>query len=741
MVKAVQNMTSGAEYRSIFHLCPNDEALNGLREVKSFLRPPGDTDPAPHEAEDKSPEDDRHRESSLVREVSDKMLCTACKSSFVTREEQTEHYKLDWHRFNLRLKISGMPPVTAEEFERKTGAGDMSSISGSESDSEEEDDDSDSESRGTSSNVPGTANDSSAGRGSLAGRHCNKVVFQNSAEQYLSVYRCILRGQADVEQDAGSSLRAISQQTVWVILMTGGGHFAGAVFQGKEVLQHKTFHRYTVRAKRGTAQGLRDAQNRGHAPKSAGAALRRYNEGALVKDIQDLLVSWAEHLKEASAIFVRAPSYNKSIFFGGRAAPFEKKDRRIHAIPFPTRRATFREARRVHEVLSTVHVYGKDTDMSAVFAPSKKAWKKSARPTTQTDADQDKDKNPESSGEEEVGDIQLEMEELTIGTLNLREFEIYPPRHRRRRRRKKEQEEEESKLQTEELSQTEADDQEEVLEATPEEDAPRETQSKPKTRKKAPSKKQPEVSLETVDASHEYGLRDKAFTACKVGDVDALRGLLQPPGEAPQSGERSESAPSDVPSPPPLLNEPIDSSGFTLLHVASAAAQKAAVRLLLDGGADPACRDNKGQTPYVVCPDKETRNVFRKYMAENPDKYDYIKAQVPAPLTAELESKKTEKKKAQKALKRQREKEQKEEKRKRELEEEEKKKFASLTDREKRALAAERRLAEQVANVKRCWMCGESLLGKIPFQYLEYSFCTPRCVQAHRKARAPPGRT
>lgn len=51
----------------------------------------------------------------------------------------------------------------------------------------------------------------------------------------------------------------------------------------KEVLQHKTFHRYTVRAKRGTAQGLRDSQNRSHAPKSAGAALRRHNEAALVK--------------------------------------------------------------------------------------------------------------------------------------------------------------------------------------------------------------------------------------------------------------------------------------------------------------------------------------------------------------------------------------------------------------------------------------------------------------------------
>lgn len=51
----------------------------------------------------------------------------------------------------------------------------------------------------------------------------------------------------------------------------------------KEVLQHKTFHRYTVRAKRGTAQGVRDSQNRSHTPKSAGAALRRHNEAALVK--------------------------------------------------------------------------------------------------------------------------------------------------------------------------------------------------------------------------------------------------------------------------------------------------------------------------------------------------------------------------------------------------------------------------------------------------------------------------
>lgn len=47
------------------------------------------------------------------------------------------------------------------------------------------------------------------------------------------------------------------------------------------MLEHKTFHRYTVRARRGTSQGTRDAH--GCMPKSAGASLRRYNEAALLK--------------------------------------------------------------------------------------------------------------------------------------------------------------------------------------------------------------------------------------------------------------------------------------------------------------------------------------------------------------------------------------------------------------------------------------------------------------------------
>ena len=101
------------------------------------------------------------------------------------------------------------------------------------------------------------------------------------------------------------------------------------------------------------------------------------------------------------------------------------------------------------------------------------------------------------------------------------------------------------------------------------------------------------VIIETVDESWDYGLRDALFTACKVGDVVSLSRLLEPLVIMAESRERSESNPSDTPSPLTLLNKPIDSSGFTLLHVASAAAQKAAVGLLLDKGGDPACRYEK----------------------------------------------------------------------------------------------------------------------------------------------------
>lgn len=36
---------------------------------------------------------------------------------------QTEHYRLDWHRFNLKQRLQGRRALTVEEFEEKSRAG------------------------------------------------------------------------------------------------------------------------------------------------------------------------------------------------------------------------------------------------------------------------------------------------------------------------------------------------------------------------------------------------------------------------------------------------------------------------------------------------------------------------------------------------------------------------------------------------------------------------------------------
>ena len=101
---------------------------------------------------------------------------------------------------------------------------------------------------------------------------------------------------------------------------------------------------------------------------------------------------------------------------------------------------------------------------------------------------------------------------------------------------------------------------------------------------------------DSVAESWEYGLRDGLFTACKTGDVDGLLRLLHPPGqpgvEVGVEGGTSEveRGTSELPSALALVNKPLDASGFTLLHVSSAAGQRAVVQVLMDAGADPACR-------------------------------------------------------------------------------------------------------------------------------------------------------
>jgi len=77
---------------------------------------------------------------------------------------------------------------------------------------------------------------------------------------------------------------------------------------------------------------------------------------------------------------------------------------------------------------------------------------------------------------------------------------------------------------------------------------------------------------------------------------------------------------------------------MTPLHEAARDGNNDKVLELLEEGADPCIQERGGRTPYAVAKDKGTRNVFRRFMATHPDMWDWHAADVPSPLTDELEA-------------------------------------------------------------------------------------------------------
>nr|SVE78865.1 EOG090X06E3 [Daphnia lumholtzi] len=45
--------------------------------------------------------------------------CISCHVAFKEPNVQREHYKTDWHRYNLKRKVVDLPPVTAEVFQQR----------------------------------------------------------------------------------------------------------------------------------------------------------------------------------------------------------------------------------------------------------------------------------------------------------------------------------------------------------------------------------------------------------------------------------------------------------------------------------------------------------------------------------------------------------------------------------------------------------------------------------------------
>ncbi|RHZ82636.1 hypothetical protein Glove_106g13 [Diversispora epigaea] len=323
------------------------------------------------------------RENSLtIKNEPFRPTCLACGNlSFVDVEQQRAHYKLDWHRFNVKRRAVGQSlgstnhvPVSEQEFEELMGGESLSSISGSEtlcSDSSSQED-------STNEFLNDDRNDINE-IVEVKKRNSQPILWFTSSNIledriYLGVYKNILhnRGEGSPHNDIKKLINPEDYKPkYWSMFIMGGGHFAGLILdivQNLEVtnpkeikvIVHKTFHRYTTRRKQGGSQTNSD-KAKGKS-KSAGASLRRYNEDALRDDIRSLFHQWKSMIDQSKLVFIHAPSYNKKMIYNYDGAVLKKDDPRIRSFPFSTRRATFNELKRCFIEFTTVKVLRKSVE-------------------------------------------------------------------------------------------------------------------------------------------------------------------------------------------------------------------------------------------------------------------------------------------------------------------------------------------------------------------------------------------
>lgn len=611
--------------------------------------------------------------------ISDCLYCSFCNTSFTDKQQQRQHYKLDWHRYNLKKHLVNKKPVSEEKFSQLADLDDVSSISGSESESEGE------LSSMTEPEEDGRLNHLLARRA--------RILFENSQGNILSLHQCLLHGKKEqplTEEQLIASAKSLTSSATWMVIMLGGGHFAAAVFKGTEPIVHKTFHSYTVRAKQGSSQSTRD--NKGNHPKSAGASLRRYNEQALTQHVQEILSAWATEITSCQLIFYRSVGpNNRSILFGGKSPSLDKNDPRLRTIPFPTRRATFSEVKRVHSILATVTIYKSADTFKTVFSSPLQQEKKKDY------SNADKETNSPKKVIDRAKERPLPIRKLPsivdeLAAIVSSESECA---------------EAEGSIMLQNEVEMSFDHLQEYGDTV---------QKKSKKKKK---KKESAVDLKPEVKT----FRKKVYTACELDDTELLRTCLEE-GTSLTSEEVVEA-----------LNQ-VTQDGLTLLQLASQRGYKDIVWTLLVNGGNPCTKDKKSQTAYDHAPDKETRNAFRRFMGEFPDRYDFSKSHIPSPLTDSVLQEQAERKKVVKKAKRQKEKERKITDAPRRQEEAEKKRFLEMSDREKCALAAERRILAASGKtgivLVRCYSCAVDITGKVPFTYETFLFCSMPCLKAHR---------
>ncbi|CEP62824.1 Vms1p LALA0_S06e04676g [Lachancea lanzarotensis] len=321
--------------------------------------------------------------------------CGTCEIE--SKPDGKEHYKTDFHRFNLKRKLNDFEPISLSEFEKLVENDDVESLSGSDSNSDSEDDIYDEDKDKLSSILEDqlanmtVSNEGENSNEDQRASHLNtrspQIFFKSQLlqkDEVLAAYKALFsRSSIEVALETiqkwnhSISEKPNEEVPYSALFMVGGGHFAGAIVSHKRLnikgsmtknnetlqersvqfLEHKTFHRYTTRRKQGGSQSAMD-NSKGKA-NSAGSSLRRYNEIALRMDIQQLLNQWQPYLKKCQNIFIRAKSTSDRKIFIDSNTCLDKNDQRIRSFPFTTKRPTGHELKKAWCQLTYLHVNNK----------------------------------------------------------------------------------------------------------------------------------------------------------------------------------------------------------------------------------------------------------------------------------------------------------------------------------------------------------------------------------------------
>ncbi|RYR21016.1 hypothetical protein Ahy_B03g066259 [Arachis hypogaea] len=771
-------------YRSVFELSPSVfDSCYFLPSTHSSIYEPNDNDR--RNAGLETPSNNVVADGPQDTVVSaPRWTCNTCKAQFDSLQDQRSHFKSDIHRFNVKLTVAGKNIVKEEDFEVLTSEFvkdyDVSSISGSESDSDSENE--------------------SQNRNEVRDKS-REILKQNlfvglQSGQRVSLWKCLIMNMSDengsAENEVCERLKSLTLEPrdnshLRIVLLASGGHFAGCVFDGDAVVAHKTFHRYVVRAKAGKKQSSKDAS--GRAAHSAGASLRRHNELALKKIINtgtvlqvgdgidriygldEVMAGELVEFEEGTiGIALNLESNNVGVVLMGDGLMIQEESSvkaigriaqipvseaylgcviNVLAKPIDGRGETSSSESRLIEspapgIISRRSVYeplqiGLIANDSMIQGVEVQELLTSWRPYF--DASKCIFINAPSSSRQLFYNGEKSLFSNPHCAIRNIPFTVRRPTFR------------EAKRVYSQLTQVSFEtDEKETL------------QSNQEGLISIPTAVRNTDPLSSKGDMIELDNKDEAKASSSKKDAQPVL-----------SDEESENELPGISTP---------------LHQAAKSGDAHNVMELLEQGLDPCIKDERARTPYMLANEKEVRNIFRRFMASNPDKWDWHAAKVPSALTKEMEESQAAKQAEKEAKRKARAKELKKLKKAKEkraqaeaallkndskaaekqmtapasskgqaqsksgvkLSKEEEIRRAQAEEREKRAAAAERRIAALkiqencststhaisepkggLAGEIYCSCCNSSLAGKVPFHRYNYNYCSTSCMHVHRE--------